>query len=652
MRSASDVQPRTPRLYRNLRITSDARRAKTTSRYSTPTKPNSPERPQQWEMLQHLSYEEQEFEAEPEPVRRLRVMNKSQDTLATMLDLQPTISIEPPAPPHHDLADDHDEGFVSEEVLSFQEEASRILDTSIFGEPVNAERSSSEIPTIPSTSSSLRDQHEEKRPPPKKADSGYSSGGSFTTTTREPSTRIKDQATSQKGPIVTDLSQSDEESKQEESGSLHTFEQMIHASNSQTPSPLSVAQEHVVSHRLHRYRSQEEVKSTFARDTSLPENWNIDDLSLTLKAPRPPPTPTSFVSQFSVDSKLSLRGRLQRRRPSFQELPVVQACNPIPEGSIPAIPTELRKHFVRRVSETPAMECLTQTYPTKDHVNTEEQEQDLPALEPIKFPSPPATPEPETRGRHHRRAATERPSSPRRGLRRSLSLFRRKSKAGKEEKQPALPDETIIFDLGTTATSLGRSPYDAALDAVHQKRVAAPTHPHQVSETMAQAKPSASMDAKTAANLARFRSKDRASRRPEMPVRPKSYYSEREASAGTDIHRRHSFYGHAPPMPTIPSISNLGAAHRSSAAQHPTSNEIPSIPSDPTPQVRARSKGRGRVVTPLIEKYNQYSSSRPNTVDGTATTKAPTQDKKTESRRSFSKGRYYARKHIDHPDWG
>lgn len=653
MRSMSDLAPPTPRLYRNLRMSSEARRAKTTSRYSTPTKPHTPNRPQNWEVPQHVAYEEHELELEPEPVRRLRVMNKSQDTLATMRSLQPAVSNEPPVPLHYDLAEDHDEGFVSDEVLSFQEEANRILDTSIFCEPAMAERSSSEESMVQSASALRRDQDEERRPPPKKADSGYSSGGSFRTKSRDTNTVSTTPVASNSQPIMTELAQNnEEESKKGDVASLYTFEQMLRAS-AQASAPPLVGEEHVVSRRLHRYRSHEEVKSTFVLDKSLPEDWNIDDLTSTvkIKASQPPPTPTSFVSQFSIDSKTSIRGRLQRRRSSFQEIPVVQSCNPIPEGSIPTIPTEIRKNFVRRVSEAPAMECLTQTYPTKDHVNSEDNEPDLPALDPIKFPSPPATPEPGLRGRHHKRETTERPSSPRRGLRRSLSLFRRKSKAGKEEKQPQPPNENVIFDLGTTAASLGRSPYDAALDAAHQKRVKAPTHPHQVSETVARVKHTGSMDSKTAADLARFRSKDRALLRPGMPARPKSYYSERETGPGADMARRHSFYGHAPPMPTIPSIGNLGAAHRS-GAQQPTSSEPPAIPNQPASRVRAQSTGRGRVVTPLIEKYNQYSSPRPNTIEGPATSKEQTQKSKTDSKRSFSKGRYYARRHIDHPDWG
>ncbi|KAJ4301212.1 hypothetical protein N0V90_003303 [Kalmusia sp. IMI 367209] len=620
VRSKSALQPPTPPLYRNLRVPDEARKAKTTSRYAASSQVGS---------LQQTHHAQSHFEEiESEPVRRLRVMNKSQDTLATTLDSQPDISSNDYSECAQPISvQAHDEGFASDDGTSFRNEAIRIFDGTIFSEPV-VESSSPEAQCTPSVNglaSLQKHQKAEKRPPPKKADSGYSSAGSFRAKQGETWKSGTTQTIDKKPSTVADLRQSESGSDKDDSTSLYTFEQMLRASTPQASLPPSPADEHVNTHPIHLYSAQEGNKSTLVLATSALTNQQIDGSSLGLQAPKTPRTPASVISQFSIDSKNSTHKRLQKKKPSFQELPVVQSCDPIPEGSIPSIPIDVRSQFIRRLSETPGMEYLVHTYPAKNHANDEEIEKELPPLEPLKFPSPPATPEP--RGRHHKRAATERPSSPRRSLRRSLSLFRRKSKFEKEEIHPPLPDQHTVLDLGTTAASLGRSPYDVALAAAHQKRMSSPTHPHQLGDAMLRAKSMVNMDSRTAAKLARFRSKDRALLRPEMPQRPKSYYSDREAKADADIYRRHSFYGHAssmtttvsvptvPAMPTTPSVGDVGAASHAIDQYSSTKTNTGQSP-------RAPTTGRGRVVTPLIEKFDNYAQRvndtqpRSHTMDG------------------------------------
>lgn len=652
VRSQSAQQPPTPPLYRNLPVSEDARRAKTTSRYGTPPKSEAQRKSPRQRQPYALQF--QELDLEPEPVRRLRVMNKSQDTLSTVLDSQLDVSHEVLEIPQPIFDEDHDEGFASDDSASFRDEAIRILDGTMFSEP--AEAPIWQEPVGPSGSSMSQKKHRViERPPPTKADSGYSSGGSLKTKHREAWKPGTIPTVSKKPSTATDLRQSEIGSEKDNDTSSHKHEQTLQTSTSQEFLPSAQTDEHMkLDNIVHRHRSQEDFQ-----ENALPLDWNIDDLSLGTKAPKTPSTPTSFISQFSLDKKSSAKKWLPKRTPSSQELPVVQSCDPIPEGSIPSIPTDVRKQFVRRLSEAPGMECLTHTYPTKGHVNLEETELDLPALEPIKFPSPPPTPEPESRGRHHKRAATERSSSLH-GLRRSLSLFRRKTKERNEELQSPLPDEPTVMNLGTTAASLGRSPYDVALPNAQQKQMSSPTHPHQLGNSMSRAKSMVSMDAQTAARLARLRSKDRASQRPGMPARPKSYYSEREAISDADIHRRHSFYGHAPPMPTIPSIGELAAASRQCEQQ----NEAP-VQSQPNgeatsgPTFRARSKGRGRVVTPLIEKFDRYGK-RANGAEGqsgslTAGNEPTYHAALQESRVYRPSSRGVTRRlktKVNHPDWG
>ncbi|KAL5389744.1 hypothetical protein DPSP01_002236 [Paraphaeosphaeria sporulosa] len=665
VRSKSALQPPTPPLFRGVRVSSDSRKAKTTSRYVVSPKPEPSKQLRQQPESYPSHYEG--LDEEPEPLRRLRVMNKSQDTLATMLS-QPDICDEPPELPQTVPFENYDEGFfASDEDVNLREAALQILDGTMFSEPVEARSLQEQI--VPYTTSTPKGLRKVKsRPPPTKADSGYSSGGSFDAKHPEASKQGAIPTVSRKPSMATDSRQNEDRTAQGDPPNVHAFEPYPEAPISHESLMSDPTDEYIMPAKPRRYQSQENVKHD-----PLPLDWNINDLSLGTKAPKPPSTPTSFISQFSMDSNASGQRRLQKRNSSFLERPVVQSCDPIPEGSIPGIPMDIRKQFVRRLSEAPGMECLTHTYPTKNHVTLDEPdlEPKLPYLEPIKFPSPPATPEPETRGRQHERSGKERSSSLHR-LRRSLSLFRRKTKENKEEEQPPVPGVPIVLDLGSTAASLGRSPYDVALATAHQKRASSPAHPHQLGNAMPRAKTMGHMDAETAAKLARLRSKDRASMRPQMPPRPRSYYSEKEATSETDLYRRHSYYGHAPPMPTIPSIGELHAVSReceqkaliqSGVPQVQQVSQVPHpIEANSGRKIRAKSTGRGRVVSPLIEKYEKQVSSnqrlsladqrsRSSTVSNDGTYCDALRESHVYSSGSDAVPRRF-KKMIEHPDWG
>lgn len=589
-------------------------------------------------------------------------MNKSQETLATMLS-QPGICDEasefPPSVPF----EDYDEAFASDEDVP-REETAQILNGTIFSEPVEAADLQEHIvPYAVSTPKGLRKV--KSRPPPTKADSGYSSGGSFKTKHREACKPSTIPTGSREASVVADSRKSEDGTAKDNPSFLHTVEPFPQAPISHNSPSSDPTDEHVMLTKIHRYQSHEEMKHD-----PLPSDWNIDDLSLGTNAPKSPSTPTSFISHFSLDNNASTQRRLQKKNSSSQARPVVQSCDPIPEGSIPGIPTDIRKQFVRRLSEAPGMECLTRTYPTKNHVNNDEPElePELPYLEPITFPSPPAMPEPETRGRYHEPSGKERSSSFHR-LRRNLSLFRRKTKKDEEE-QPPLSGAPTISDLGTTAASIGRSPHDVSLATAQQKRASSPAHPHKIGNALPRAKSMVNMDAETAAKLARFRSNDRTSMRPQMPSRPNSYYSEKEAASETDLYRRHSLYGHAPPMPTIRSIGELHAVSREYEQKTLIQPEIPQVQQVsqvPEPieanfgrKIRANKTGRGRVVTPLIEKYEEQGSQRPSlaerrlrssTVGNDGTYCAALLESHAYRSVSDAVPRRFE-KQVKHPDWG
>lgn len=680
VRSKSALQPTTPPLYRGLRASNDARKAKTTSRYIAPPKPETPKQLRQISHPYPTHFEE--LDDEPEPLRRLRVMNKSQDTLATMLS-QPEISDEPPElpqtvpfencgegpePPQTIPFDNYDEGFASDEDVTPQEESAPMFGGTMFSEPVEAPSLQEHIVShADSTPKGLRKV--KSRPPPAKADSGYSSGGSFSNKPRESARSGAIPTVSTKPATETETLLNEDRTALRDPPHAYPTEPFPQAPTSHKP-PSDPPKKHTVPLHIRRYQSYEQLKPD-----PLPLEWNIDDLSLGTKVSKLPSTPTSIISHISMESNASVQRRLQKRNSSYQERPVVQSCDPIPEGSIPGIPVDVRKQFVRRLSEAPEMECLTHTYPTKDHVNLDEPElePELPYLEPIKFPSPPPTPEPETRGRNRERSGKERSSSLHR-LRRSLSLFRRKAKEDKESEQAPVPDVPTVLDLGTTAASLGSSPYDVALATAHQKRASSPAHPHQLGNLMPRTRSMVTMDAETAAKLARTRSKDRATMRPQMPPRPRSYYSEKEASSETNLYHRHSYYGHAPPMPTIPSVGELHAVsldyEQKTLLQTEVSPEVARSPQiSPVPQpieantgrrIRAKSTGRGRVVTPLIERFEKQGAPRPSlaehrsrssTVSNDGTYYAALRESNVYSSGTDSIPRRF-KKIINHPDWG
>ncbi|PSN65673.1 hypothetical protein BS50DRAFT_497433 [Corynespora cassiicola Philippines] len=319
-------------------------------------------------------------------------------------------------------------------------------------------------------------------------------------------------------------------------------------------------------------------------------------------------SPISVVSHASNSSINSVQKRLQKRRPSFQELPIVQSCQPIPEGSIPDVPAQVRSKFERRLSECPGMDCLTQTYPSKEHVDNAESVIEPFEDAPLDFPFPATW---ENRLSDLSQLEDDRPPTPPpHRTRRSLSLFRRKSSA--KVKEDAYEQENAspsVVDLGTVATALGSSPYDAAMQKPrkHSRTVTSPTHPHQLGNALPRAKSMVNMDAETAAEFARMRSKDRASLRPPMPQRPRSYHDVNlEAGEGKALKRRpRSFYEDQPPMPheTQHGTSEMNGVHAVEA--------MPAAEEHSNSKLRAKATVRGQVVSQLIDKYDRYGQKVP-----------------------------------------
>jgi hypothetical protein len=442
---------------------------------------------------------------------------------------------------------------VSEESASFGEEANKILAGTMFDTPTSTTDSPDLASQFPSSSKPTIGRN--LRPTPRTADSGYSSGGSL-----RQNGRGLHSASS-----MTSSKSGNNSAKEEQTLS---------------PSPKGDLKDgHGGPKTLH-----------------IPERHGRPSTSDSLLSPM---SSSSIASKSSDDStSAKTHKRLQRRRPSQPELPMMQSCQSIPEGTIPGIPDNVRAKFTRRLSHTPDMQCLTHTYPSKNHVVAAEPIADTTSNAPTAATAQLVELEP------------ERPTTaPAHGRHRSLSLFRRKSTAENKDADKEEVNASLgVVDLGTIASSLGSSPYDAAMSRPRRKTVTSPTHPHQLGGSLPRAKSMVSMDSEVAAEFARMRSKDRALMEQEMPQqRRRSYHNlKMEAGEAKPAKRRPQMSLHdIPPVPAI----DMSKINSPLSAKPPVRNETGQKAADVS--FRARAQPKGEVVSELVEKYDKHEQNAP-----------------------------------------
>lgn len=241
---------------------------------------------------------------------------------------------------------------------------------------------------------------------------------------------------------------------------------------------------------------------------------------------------TSAISDTTTSSDQKSK-KLQKRRPLSQPPINLADRHVLASGGVPRVPSTVFSRYSTRLSESPAMQHLEQTY---DHgLDTRESSFEpssavaskgsLPSYFfpdadlPDELPTPPA----------HRRMSWGRKS-----FRRSRS----RSKSYVDETEVL---STGISDFGTTAQSLGTSPYDVAMPPMPRRSSAgAATQPHHLGmrDTWSGA-PREGWDDQTAARIAQTRSRERASQlhdeqqleesmqrfgRTQMPPRAQSYH--------------------------------------------------------------------------------------------------------------------------------
>jgi hypothetical protein len=484
-----------------------------------------------------------------------------------------------PMSPFATLPDTHmdvkNNGVVSEGSEAYALEAARIFKGTMFELDASAEATSLALTaaiTCEPTTQATRPKSAQ-RPLPRTTDSGYSSGGSLRTTGR---------AQRNSGLSAVSGQRSDSPQKRDEVLEVCTPK----SSPTEMHMP-SISYEQTRSESAHGVQAQRRPAALKIFEQSSKSSARSSASEGTLS----PQTPKSISSKASFDSTSSSQKRRHRKKPLQTDLPVVQSCQPIPEGTIPEVPENVRTKFTRRLSNTPGMECLTNTFPTKDHVLSAEPAADASSPAPITFQQL-AEIEPERR-----------PTPPAHRRRKSFSLFRRKSYV--EPKMVEKADETPsldVVDLGTIATSLGTSPYDIAMPGPARKAVTSPTHPHQLGNSLPRAKSMVSMDSQAAVELARLRSKDRALVEPDLPQqRRKSYQNLRnEAGEAKAAKRRPQSYAHdIPPVPSI-DISK----HRGSPAAMTRPQSEGQTMRQPDLSFSARSRERGQEVSQLVDRYD------------------------------------------------
>ncbi|KAL1654871.1 hypothetical protein SLS61_002620 [Didymella pomorum] len=308
-----------------------------------------------------------------------------------------------------------------------------------------------------------------------------------------------------------------------------------------------------------------------------------------------PATPQSATTRKTEKQPPRQPRRLQKRRPSQPQLPVVQSAL-LSREIIPEVPDDVRFKFSRRLSATPGMECLTHTYPSKDHITSTGSTTSFSPVDPV--PSPMQL-EPD-----------EAPAPPARGRR--MSFFRRKSTSDKKikDEEDRFPAAQVL-DLGTIAVSLGASPYDPSMFGSFEQTEAVdnPTHPHQLGQARShsRSRSAMSMSSDTAAEYARMRSKDRALPEPEMPEIPQRKPRRKPrmeiGEAKQSKRRPQTFYfDEAPPMPAIDHAkyaAPLSARPRLEDVDTPTANQS---------RVRANS----RPQSPLRPNHTRPPSAHKN----------------------------------------
>ena len=212
---------------------------------------------------------------------------------------------------------------------------------------------------------------------------------------------------------------------------------------------------------------------------------------------------TSAISDTTTSSERQPK-KLQKKRP-FSQPPINMADRHVlAQGGVPRVPSTVFSRHSNRLSMTPGMEHLEQTYDSG--IESRESSFDPVTATVANKPSLPSCFFPD--------ADIEGPPEP--PARRRMSFGRQSFRRSRSRSKPRMEDSEVlsngIADFGTVGQSLGTSPYDAAMPPM-PRRVSAGTNtqPHHLSTMASWSGPREGWDDQTAARIAQTRSRERAS---------------------------------------------------------------------------------------------------------------------------------------------
>ena len=212
--------------------------------------------------------------------------------------------------------------------------------------------------------------------------------------------------------------------------------------------------------------------------------------------------------------------KLQKKRRSSQPAPpeeiMVMGAQPEDEPTIPPVPQHQSANLMMRSQQFPELQrTFTSNHHTKNSIGSPDH-----SFKPldIRFPSPPPEPALDETPQHTKSPSTKRTSFVARATRRQ-SLESQKSTEQPLNEIGEAEAQALVRHFGTTAESLGASPYDIAKAANSRPHSSGAPHggmitPHNlaVNQSSTQDRRKLTMDDRTAAEYARSKSKSIAER--------------------------------------------------------------------------------------------------------------------------------------------
>jgi hypothetical protein len=292
------------------------------------------------------------------------------------------------------------------------------------------------------------------------------------------------------------------------------------------------------------------LKQAEATATSLPIFENLHCSTTTLS------TVTTATSMPPTHKGKRLRKpRLLSRSSQTKEI-IVQGNREVVAGTIPPVPAEFTANLAIRSEQVPE---LDHTFETRQHTAGSPTDSQFELME-IRFPSPAASVD----GSDEESSTPPRPPVHRQSsfARRSRSFRRSNVHDRSHDRSHDLSEAdalAVIQDFGTVGHSLGGNPYDAARthgqpNPGRGMESARKMNPHNITTAGKKSQSVGGMDAETAAELARMRSRTIYERDCLTVAEKRESFNDRGGLPGKNL-RPMSFAANTPPLPALPAGS-------------------------------------------------------------------------------------------------